>query len=80
MIFTTSTRPPQADAGLIRTGERLLKATIIQAAQRLMRTAGRWGQLADSMLTRGKPKCVIAAAIGNRWLRWLFHQMKGVNG
>jgi len=66
----------QADAGLIHAGNRQLRAVLIEAAWRLMRHDERWSTLASTMLSRGKAKCVIAAAIANRWMRWLYHQMK----
>jgi len=65
-----------ADAGLINECNKLLRATIVQAAHRLMRTAERWRALAQSLGRRGKPPCVIVAAIGNRWVRTLHHAMK----
>ncbi len=67
----------QADAGLIRGCNRLLRSTIIQAAHRLIRTSDRWSALAASMKARGKPACVVAAAVGNRWIRALHHQLTG---
>lgn len=66
----------QADAGLIQAGNRQLRATLIEAAHRLIRYHPRWVAFADKLLKRGKPKCVIIAAVGNRWMRWLFHQMQ----
>jgi transposase len=66
----------QADAGLIDGCNRLLRLTIVQAAHRLIRTSKRWSSLAVSMKSRGKPPCVIAGAVGNRWLRTLHHAMK----
>lgn len=68
-----------ADAGLIDGCNKLLRLTIVQAAHRLIRTTERWGKLADSMKARGKPACVIAGAVGNRWLRNLHHAMKQSN-
>lgn len=66
----------QADAGLIRAGNAQLRSILIEAAWRLIRCDSRWGELATRMLRRGKPKNVIAAAVANRWIRWLHHQMK----
>lgn len=66
----------QADAGLIKAGDPLLRATLIELAQRLMRTKGRWGDLGRSLRSRGKPYCVAAAAVANRFVRWLFHAMR----
>jgi transposase len=67
----------QADAGLIKAGNELLRATIIEAAHRLIRFDERWKALAMSLRARGKPACVVAAAVANRWVRWLFHQVEG---
>jgi len=67
----------QADAGLIKAGNEHLRAMIIEAAHRLIRYDPRWKGLAMSMRQAGKPACVIAAAVGNRWVRWLFHQVAG---
>ncbi len=65
-----------ADAGLIKAGNRQLRATLIEAAQRLIRMDTTWKALAHKLLARGKPKCVVIAAVANRWVRWLFHQMQ----
>jgi transposase len=67
----------QADAGLIKAGNELLRATIIEAAHRLIRFDARWKALASSLRAAGKPACVVAAAVANRWVRWLFHQIQG---
>ena len=67
----------QADAGLIQAGNEHLRATIIEAAHRLIRYDPRWKALAATMRQAGKPACVIAAAVGNRWMRWLFYQVAG---
>jgi transposase len=69
----------QSDAGLIKSSNKILRATLIQAAHRLIRTAGRWSALAGSMRSRGKPACVIVAAVGNRWMRGMFHEMRQVS-
>ena len=66
----------QADAGLVDGCNKLLRRTVVQAAHRLVRTCERWSGLAESMRARGKPACVIAGAVGNRWLRNLHHAMK----
>lgn len=66
----------QADAGLIRAGNKYLRATLIEAAHRLAQHDPRWRTLAQSLRQRGKPGSVVAAAIANRWVRWLFHQVR----
>jgi len=65
----------QADAGLIKAGNRLLRATLVQLSHRLIRNVPRWRQLATKMLAAGKPKSVIVAAVANRWLRRLYYAM-----
>lgn len=65
----------EADAGLIRTGNRALRAVIIQTAQRLPRHVAKWKTLKDR-LKKTKPANVATTAVANRWVRWLFHQMQ----
>jgi transposase len=72
-----SSGPRQADAGLIRAGNPQLRATLIETAHRLIRYDRRWTELAARLLGAGKPKCVVVAAVANRWVRWLFHQVGG---
>ena len=72
-----SSGPRQADAGLIKAGSELLRAVLIEAAHRLIRFDPRWRELATKMRTAGKPGSVVAAAVANRWVRWLFHQVEG---
>jgi len=38
--------------------------------------AARVDALKESMKQRGKKPCVIVAAVANRWMRHVFHQMK----
>jgi transposase len=65
----------QADAGLIDAANKPLRAVLIQAAHRLSRTSDRWSKLADRLLKKGKPKCVVVAAVANRWMRSMHHRM-----
>lgn len=65
----------QADSGLIRATNKLLRATLIQAAHRLIRTESRWSKLSGKLRERGKPACVAVAAVANRWVRGLLHRM-----
>jgi transposase len=65
----------QADAGLIRAGNRYLRATRREAAHRLKRLDPRWRQFAAELEKRGKKHGVIVAAIANRWVRGLFHEL-----
>lgn len=66
----------QADAGLIQAANPDLRAILIEAAHRLSRTPGRWGKFAARLRAAGKKGSVTAAAVANRWVRWLYHQMK----
>jgi len=68
----------QADAGLVRAGSAQLRSVLIEAAHRLIWHHPRWQALALRLLDTGKPKSVVAAAVANRWIRWLYHQMKNV--
>ena len=65
-----------ADAGLIKAGDDLLKSVLIEAAHRLRRYDSRWKEFGQELAKRGKHGSVIAAAVANRWVRGLFHQMK----
>jgi transposase len=66
----------QADAGLIRAGSPLLRMVVIEAAHRLARYQPRWRGLKAALRGRGKPTGVAIAAVANRWVRWLFHQVQ----
>lgn len=66
----------QADAGLIKAANGDLRALLIEAAHRLGRLHPQWKALKQRLSQRGKPGSVIAAAIANRWVRWLFHAMQ----
>lgn len=68
-----------ADSGMIRAGDGQLKSVVIEAAQRLRRYVPRWQKLSESMHQRGKATSVIIGAVANRWLRCLYHEMKGVS-
>lgn len=64
----------QADAGLVRMANRELRTVILQAAHRLGRHDPQWRKLKER-LRRTKPGSVAAAAVANRWIRWLYYQM-----
>jgi transposase len=66
----------QADAGLVKAGNPQLRTVLVEAAHRLMRHDEKWMKLAAKLTLRGKPRSVVTAAIANRWVRWLFHQMQ----
>jgi len=66
----------QADAGLIKAGNNELRALLVETAHRLIRCDERWTALAARLSSRGKPRSVVIAAVANRWIRWLFHQMQ----
>ncbi len=65
----------QADAGLVCASNAALRAVLIEAAHRLIRFDPRWSTLGQSLKARGKPGSVAAAAVANRWVRWLYHQL-----
>lgn len=68
----------QAEAGLVKGCSKLLRATLIETAHRLMRYDPRWKAFKQDKRGRGKPTCVIAAAVANRWVRKLFYTMRPV--
>jgi transposase len=65
----------QADAGLIPAGNRQLRSTLIEAAHRLRRCEPRWRAFAQRLEDRGKKPCVVVAAVANRWVRGLYHDL-----
>jgi transposase len=65
----------QGDAGLVRGCNKLLRATLIEAAHRLSVQDSRWKTFKQHMRERGKPGSLIAAAIANRWVRRLYHDL-----
>jgi transposase len=65
----------QADAGLIKAGNPSLRAVLIQAAHRLINHDLRWYAFGQRLKSSGKAHNVVVAAVANRWIRWLFHQM-----
>ena len=66
----------QADAGLVKAGNTGLRIVLVQAAQRLMNFSPHWSAFAARLKKKGKPHNVIVAAVANRWLRRLYHQMQ----
>ena len=66
----------QADAGLIRACNNAFRAVLIEAAHRLKRYDPRYVAMAKRLRARGKPGSVIAATVANRWVRWLYHEMR----
>ena len=66
----------QADSGLIKAGRPELRATLIEAAHRLIRFDPSWQSFAKRMRIAGKPTCLIIAAVANRWMRRIYHEMK----
>jgi len=70
----------QADAGLIRAANPALRTVLIEAAHRLVQYDPSWQKFAQRLRARGKPGSVVAAAVGNRWMRRLYHEMKTSSG
>lgn len=69
----------QSDAGLIAAGHDILRPMLIQLAKRLPRHEPRWRDL-SAQLRKTKPANVASAAIANRWLRRLYHELAAVKG
>ena len=69
----------QADAGLIRAANGALRSIIIETAHRLGRLDPRWNAMRERLRAKGKPGPVIAGAIGNRWTRWLYQEIRKMN-
>jgi transposase len=65
----------QADAGLIKAGNPQLRAVLVETAHRLMRWEPRWQVLGAAIRKRSRSGSLAAAAVANRWVRWLYHQM-----
>lgn len=66
----------QADAGLIRASNRVLRTALIEAAQRLMRFDPVSIDLRHKLARAGKKYNVMVAAVANRWVRRLHHSMQ----
>jgi transposase len=66
----------QADAGLIRATNPLLRCTLIEAAHRLVRYPGHWQDLYQRLRAAGKAASLTVAAVANRWTRKLYHRMR----
>jgi transposase len=71
----TSSGKRQADAGLVMAGHNDLRAVLIQLAKRLPRHDPHWREFKARLRPR-KSANVISAAIANRWLRRLYHELK----
>ena len=70
-----STGKRMADSGLINAGCAQLKKAIVQVSHILRRVDPKWWEMAVRLKKEGKHTNVITAAIGNRWLRVLYHEM-----
>jgi len=71
-----STGGKTTTGGLIKAGDDLLRQVLIEAAHRLIRYNAGWKAMANRLRANGKKTCVIVAAVANRWIRKLFHQMR----
>ena len=71
-----STGGKTTTGGLIKAGDDLLRQVLVEAAHRLIRYNAEWKAMADRLRANGKKTCVIVAAVANRWIRKLFHQMR----
>lgn len=70
----------QSDRGLVRAANPALRATLIEAAHRLIWREERWKTLAADLQRRGRRKTEAVAAVANRWIRGLYHRMKDPAG
>jgi transposase len=66
----------QSDGGVIQAGNPQLRAVIVEAVHRIMRSDDRWMKLAQQMKCRGKHVCVVVAAVANRYVRRLHHRLQ----
>ena len=73
--LNASSGKKQADAGLVRQGNPELRRVIVEAAQRISRYDQKWKGLKQHLVARGKPSSLAIAAVGNRWIRWLYHRI-----
>jgi transposase len=69
----------QADGGLIKAGNLILRSMLIENAHRLARYEPKWKQMKEDLKERGKPGSVAAAAVANRWVRKLFWEMRDID-
>lgn len=70
-----STGGNSRELGLGRQCNRELRRTIIETAHRLTRYESRWKELKANLRARGKSGAQAAAAVANRWIRWLHYAM-----
>ncbi len=66
----------QADAGLIKAANPQLRTVLIEAAHRLVRYDPQWRAFHQRLRAAGKPGSVVTAAVANRWVRRLYHEMQ----
>jgi transposase len=66
----------QADAGLIKAGNPQLRSVLIEVAQQLLWRDPRWMAFGVRLKRRGKPHNLVVAAVANRWLRRIYHQLQ----
>lgn len=72
----TSTNQNGSTAGLIKAGNSLLRAVLVQVGHNIARYHPTLRELAKKLRSAGKPRSVVIAAIVNRWLRKLFYLMR----
>jgi transposase len=66
----------QADAGLVKQANGELRRVLIESAWALSRNHPKFSELARSLRGRGKPGSLVSAAVANRFVRWLHHEMQ----
>ena len=65
----------QADAGMVKAGNPLLKTVVVEAVHLIVQHDREWRKFAANLLSKGKPRCVVIGAVANRWLRKLYYEM-----
>jgi len=70
-----STGGKTTTGGLIKAGDELLRQVLVETAHRLIRYNDEWKAMAQRLQANGKKKCVVVAAVANRWIRRLYYQM-----
>jgi hypothetical protein len=63
---------------LVKASSPELRRVLIETGQRLVNHTETWSEFAGRMRERGKPRSLIVAAVANRWLRKLYHELKSL--
>ena len=67
----------QADSGMVKAGNKLLRKVLVELGHRLARSPNsKWYKKAVEMRKRGKHANVVAVALANRWVRRMYYELK----